>query len=110
MGGMKAPEDLLKKIRLGNRFLLTSHINPDGDAIGSGLGLARLLRSMGKGAVVWNRFIRPSEEAFLRKRFGEPYLRYQRHVRCWVPTWPPYRPAPTTSDSAANMPQNDESP
>jgi bifunctional oligoribonuclease and PAP phosphatase NrnA len=55
MGGMKAPEDLLKKIRLGNRFLLTSHINPDGDAIGSALGLARLLRSMGKGAVVWNR-------------------------------------------------------
>lgn len=55
MGGMKAPEDLLKKIRLGNRFLLTSHINPDGDALGSELGLARLLRSMGKGAVVWNR-------------------------------------------------------
>lgn len=55
MGGMKAPEDLLKKIRLGNRFLLTSHVNPDGDAIGSELGLARLLRSMGKGAVVWNR-------------------------------------------------------
>jgi len=54
MGGMKAPEDLLKKIRLGNRFLLTSHINPDGDAIGSELGLARLLRRMGKGAVVWN--------------------------------------------------------
>lgn len=55
MGGMKAPEDLLKKIRLGNRFLLTSHINPDGDALGSELGLARILRSMGKGAVVWNR-------------------------------------------------------
>jgi len=54
MGGMKAPEDLLKKIRQGNRFLLTSHVNPDGDAIGSELGLARLLRSMGKGAVVWN--------------------------------------------------------
>ncbi len=38
MGGMKAPEDLLRKIRQGNRFLLTSHINPDGDAIGSELG------------------------------------------------------------------------
>ena len=55
MGGMKAPEDLLRKIRQGNRFLLTSHINPDGDAIGSELGLARLLRGLGKGAVVWNR-------------------------------------------------------
>jgi phosphoesterase RecJ-like protein len=55
MGGIKAPEDLLRKIRQGNRFLLTSHVNPDGDAIGSELGLARLLRSQGKGAVVWNR-------------------------------------------------------
>jgi phosphoesterase RecJ-like protein len=55
MLGMKAPEDLLRKIRQGNRFLLTSHTNPDGDAIGSELGLARLLRGMGKGAVVWNR-------------------------------------------------------
>jgi bifunctional oligoribonuclease and PAP phosphatase NrnA len=54
MGGMKAPEDLLRKIRQGNRFLLTSHANPDGDAIGSELGLARLLRGLGKGAVVWN--------------------------------------------------------
>ncbi|HEY7213579.1 MAG TPA: DHH family phosphoesterase, partial [Thermoanaerobaculia bacterium] len=55
MGGMKAPEDLLRKIRQGNRFLLTSHVNPDGDAIGSELGLARMLRRLGKGAVVWNR-------------------------------------------------------
>ncbi|HEV3073403.1 MAG TPA: bifunctional oligoribonuclease/PAP phosphatase NrnA, partial [Thermoanaerobaculia bacterium] len=45
---------LLRKIRQGNRFLLTSHVNPDGDAIGSELGLARLLRRLGKGAVVWN--------------------------------------------------------
>jgi bifunctional oligoribonuclease and PAP phosphatase NrnA len=60
MGGMKAPEDLLKKIRQGNRFLLTSHVNPDGDAIGSELGLARLLRRMGKGAVVWNRDATPT--------------------------------------------------
>jgi hypothetical protein len=35
MSGMKAPEDLLRKIRQGNRFLLTSHANPDGDAIPS---------------------------------------------------------------------------
>ncbi len=34
MPATKAPEDLLRKIRQGNRFLLTSHVNPDGDAIG----------------------------------------------------------------------------
>ena len=54
MTATKAPEDLLRQIRQGNRFLLTGHVNPDGDAIGSELGLARLLRGMGKGAVVWN--------------------------------------------------------
>ena len=60
MGGMKAPEDLLRRIRQGNRFLLTSHVNPDGDAIGSELGLARLLRGLGKGAVVWNHDATPA--------------------------------------------------
>ena len=50
-----APESLLSLIRQGNRFLLTSHLSPDGDAIGSALGLARVLRKLGKGAVVWNR-------------------------------------------------------
>jgi phosphoesterase RecJ-like protein len=60
MGGMKAPEDLLRRVRQGNRFLLTSHVNPDGDAIGSELGLARLLRRLGKGAVVWNRDVTPT--------------------------------------------------
>src|SRR5690349_22707766 len=59
MSGMKAPEDLLRRVRQGNRFLLTSHANPDGDAIGSELGLARLLRKLGKGAVVWNRDATP---------------------------------------------------
>jgi phosphoesterase RecJ-like protein len=60
MGGTKAPEDLLRKLRQGNRYLLTSHVNPDGDAIGSELGLARLLRRLGKGAVVWNRDATPA--------------------------------------------------
>jgi phosphoesterase RecJ-like protein len=53
------PESLLSLIRQGNRFLLTSHVSPDGDAIGSALGLARILRKLGKGAVVWNRDATP---------------------------------------------------
>ena len=60
MPGTKAPEDLLRRIRQGNRFLLTSHVNPDGDAVGSALGLARVLRGLGKGAVVWIRDDTPS--------------------------------------------------
>ncbi len=50
----KAPEDLLAKVRQGNRFLLTSHVSPDGDSVGSALGLARVLRGMGKGALIWS--------------------------------------------------------
>lgn len=47
------PKALIERLRSGSRYVLTSHINPDGDAVGSALGLARLLHSLGKGAVVW---------------------------------------------------------
>lgn len=49
------PEPLLARLRDGRRFLLVSHANPDGDAIGTGLGLARALRGAGRQAVLWNR-------------------------------------------------------
>ncbi len=55
MSTTKAPEALLTKIRQGNRFLITGHVSPDGDSLGSSLGLARLLRGMGKGALIWFR-------------------------------------------------------
>ena len=38
------------RIRAGRRFLITSHRNPDGDALGSGLALQRILRQLGKEA------------------------------------------------------------
>ena len=55
MTAQRAPDDLLATIRSGNRFLITSHVSPDGDAIGSSLGLARVVRTLGKGALVWLR-------------------------------------------------------
>jgi phosphoesterase RecJ-like protein len=39
-------------IRGGRRFLLSSHQRPDGDAIGSAVGMALALREMGKSAEV----------------------------------------------------------
>jgi phosphoesterase RecJ-like protein len=48
------PANLLARLRQGHRFLLTSHANPDGDAIGSELGLARVLAGLGKSSTVWN--------------------------------------------------------
>jgi len=58
-------------------FVLTSHINPDGDAIGSEIGLAHFLRSLGKQVLVMNssetpevlRFLDPEDEIHV---YGEP--------------------------------------
>ena len=49
----KTPEALLQRLRRGRRFVITSHTSPDGDAVGASLGLARLLRALGKAAWVW---------------------------------------------------------
>src|SRR4051812_4815936 len=45
-------KDVLKHIEQHNRFILTSHARPDGDAIGSALAFRQILRAMGKEAVV----------------------------------------------------------
>ncbi len=52
--GSAAPETLLEAFRSGGRFLLSSHAHPDGDAIGSEVALARLLRKAGSTAAIWN--------------------------------------------------------
>lgn len=44
--------EVLSMLREGERFLVTAHARPDGDAIGSVLALAMLLRQMGKRADV----------------------------------------------------------
>ena len=43
---------VLQEIQQRRRFLVTSHARPDGDAIGSTLALAQILRKMGKSADV----------------------------------------------------------
>jgi phosphoesterase RecJ-like protein len=43
-----------KAIKRYNRFLITSHINPEGDAIGSQIALASLLKRLKKEAVILN--------------------------------------------------------
>src|ERR1700730_1500363 len=53
---MSSPDEQSKRvadrIREGRRFLIPSHRNPDGDALGSGLALQRLIRQLGKDASV----------------------------------------------------------
>src|ERR671934_3008459 len=64
-------------IRAGDRFLLTTHENPDGDALGSLLGLHRILEALGKDSVMFlaaKEFPLPVEYRFLplEEVFHEP--------------------------------------
>jgi len=43
-----------KAIKRFNRFLISSHVNPEGDAIGGQIALASLLRRLGKEVVIVN--------------------------------------------------------
>ena len=52
--GVAIPHDLVEAFRSGNRFLISSHAHPDGDAIGTEMALARLLRASGRSATIWN--------------------------------------------------------
>jgi phosphoesterase RecJ-like protein len=47
-------DKVLSVIREKRRFLITSHQHPDGDSSGSALALQRILRHMGKDALVMN--------------------------------------------------------
>ncbi|MGE0406443.1 MAG: bifunctional oligoribonuclease/PAP phosphatase NrnA, partial [Candidatus Korobacteraceae bacterium] len=45
-------QKVLEEVGRRDRFVLTSHARPDGDAVGSALGCAAILRNMGKQAEV----------------------------------------------------------
>ena len=45
-------EEATAKLMAARKLLITAHVNPDGDAVGSTLGLAAFLRGQGKEAVV----------------------------------------------------------
>ncbi len=64
---MTVPSDLLKALRQGRRFLLSSHTHPDGDAIGSEVGLARILIATERSATIWNRDPAPPNYAGVTK-------------------------------------------
>ncbi|HRR82740.1 MAG TPA: bifunctional oligoribonuclease/PAP phosphatase NrnA [Planctomycetota bacterium] len=45
---------LIEFLRTHHRFLITTHVHPDGDALGAQIGLARFLRTLGKQTVLIN--------------------------------------------------------
>ena len=52
-------EAVLPLLENARRILLTSHESPDGDAIGTELGLARILRDAGRDVAIWNHHATP---------------------------------------------------
>lgn len=53
--------------------------------VGLWVGSWMVLVSAAAGALIWNTYIRPREEADLVARFGSEYEQYARAVACWVP-------------------------
>jgi phosphoesterase RecJ-like protein len=45
---VKIPEAIVEGIRSAENIILLTHVHPDGDALGSSLGMAEILRGMGK--------------------------------------------------------------
>jgi len=61
-------DSVIQAVRSANSFLITSHIDLDGDAVGSELGLALMLERMGKRPVVVNHDALPCHYDFLPGR------------------------------------------
>ncbi len=74
-------ERILETIRTKERFVLTTHVNPDGDAVGSELALYYRLKDLGKEACILNATPLPDLYRFLDpegtrvKEYGEQDVR-----------------------------------
>jgi phosphoesterase RecJ-like protein len=62
---MKIPKEIVAALRKEKVFLIATHINPDGDALGSALALSFALESAGKEVYVYNKDIVPAFYRFL---------------------------------------------
>jgi phosphoesterase RecJ-like protein len=68
--------EVLKQIEMRDRFVLTSHARPDGDAIGSALAFSQILGSLGKSSEVVLRDSVP--RIYQRLPFAETVVQAER--------------------------------
>lgn len=52
---MRVPEEIISYLKEKNNFLIATHINPEGDALGSSIALSIALESIGKKVIVYDR-------------------------------------------------------
>src|ERR671939_348594 len=67
-GALASREEVLRALRESDRFCLTTHERPDGDAVGSLAALQQVLASLGKDAVAFlpaDEFPLPYEYRFI---------------------------------------------
>ena len=64
----KAFEEFRSIIQHGQRFILTTHVNPDGDGLGCEIALARFLQAQGKQTTILNHSATPSYYLYLDQR------------------------------------------
>jgi len=57
--------DIVELVQNNDKFLITTHISPDGDGIGSALALSRGLKTLGKKAIIVDHSPTPSNLKFL---------------------------------------------
>jgi phosphoesterase RecJ-like protein len=62
---LKVIDHILETIALSQTICVSGHVRPDGDCIGSQIGLTLALRKQGKDVVCWNEDAMPQKYAFL---------------------------------------------
>ena len=73
-------------VRTHQRFVLTTHVRPDGDALGCELAMAAILEALGKDVLVCNAFAVPPNLRFLDPRTQAPAVGRRRAGRTDSPT------------------------
>ena len=58
-------DSIIQQIKKSNNILLTTHVHPDGDGLGSELAIYYCLKKMGKNPVILNSSALPEEYIFL---------------------------------------------
>ncbi len=52
---MKIPEEVIEFFKKGKGFIIATHINPEGDALGSSIALAMALERLGKKTILYDK-------------------------------------------------------
>lgn len=79
---MMAPaafQEIQQLIQNGKKFILTTHVNADGDGIGSEIALFTYLRELGKDVHIFNHSATPENIEFLDRRGDIQLFDLQKH-------------------------------